>query len=40
MEILPTLDFTDYYPTLQDVKPLQYQYCSTPQNKNRDADMK
>lgn len=34
LEILPDLDLTDYYPSLHDVKPIQYAYCSTPQNKD------
>jgi hypothetical protein len=40
MEIFPNLDFTEFYPSLKDVKPVSYTYCSTPQNKDKDADMK
>lgn len=40
MEIFPNLDFNEFYPSLHDVKPVSYIYCSTPQNKDKDADLK
>lgn len=39
MDVMPNLDFKAYYPSLDDIKPVEYQFCSTPQNRD-DADLK